>query len=558
MAVAEARQILPMAEGKPNALLGMTRLPVIKQAGLLIGLAASVALGIAIVSWSQTPGYNLLYGALTTQGAAEVIAALDAVNIPYRLDEKSGAMLVPSGKVHEARLKLAAQGLPRSTSMGFEILEKEQGFGTSQFIERARYQRALEVELARTIGNLNHVQNARVHLAVPKQSVFVRNRKKPSASILAHLYSGRTLKEEQVAAITHLVAASVPNMEASDVKVVDHKGRMLTAPEQSREALLSRGQFDYTRRVEADFVKRIEDILAPVVGEEGVRAQVAADMDFTHTEQTRETYNPDLPALRSEQIIEEQGLGTGAAGIPGALSNQPPGVATAPEQARAGDSGGATKPETNSGRRRATRNYELDKTISHTVMPAVSVRRLSVAVVVDDHLVPGEDGAITRTSLTPEEINRITGLVKEAVGYDAQRGDSVNVTNAPFTVPVPPEPLPEVPLWEQQWVWDLAKQALGVLLVLFLMLGVLRPAMRRLTAHEVVVREQQAARLEAPGKGVGELGEDQLSISNADGDVAKLAASQTRENPVNTVKTVIGDDPKRVAQVVRSWVNEDE
>ncbi|MCP4043838.1 MAG: flagellar M-ring protein FliF, partial [Gammaproteobacteria bacterium] len=375
MAVAEIRTGVPVAEGKPNALKGMTRLPVIKQMGLLIGLAASVALGIAIVQWSQTPGYSLLYGALSTQSVAEVVSALEAVNIPYRVDKDSGAMMVPSGKVHEARMKLAAQGLPRSTAMGFEILEKEQGFGTSQFVERARFQRALEVELARTIGNLNHVKSARVHLAVPKQSVFVRNRKQPSASVLVHLYSGRTLEEEQVSAISHMVAASVPNMDVSGVKVIDHKGRLLSAPEQSPDAVMSRTQFDYTRRVEADLNKRIMDILTPLVGSEGVRAQVAANMDFTRTEQTRETYNPDLPALRSEQVTEEQGSAASIAGIPGALSNQPPGAATAPEEAEGietADGGESTGPS----RRHSTRNYELDKTISHTTTPAVSIRRL--------------------------------------------------------------------------------------------------------------------------------------------------------------------------------------
>ena len=263
MAEAGLPQKAHVTQAKPGALEGLIRLPLVKQIGLMLGLAASVALGVGVALWSQTPSYSLLYGNLDGRSATEVMEALERADIPYRLDEKSGALMVPAGQVHQARLQLAGEGLPRGDNIGFEVLEKDPSFGTSQFLERARYQRALEVELARSIGTVNSVQRARVHLALPKQSVFVRNRKKASASVLVHLYQGRSLEEGQVAAITHLVAASVPNLEPSSVEVVDQNGRMLTPSDESDETALTRKQFEYTRRLEHTYIKRIEDILTP-------------------------------------------------------------------------------------------------------------------------------------------------------------------------------------------------------------------------------------------------------------------------------------------------------
>jgi len=552
MAEATPPQKVNVSQSKPNALEGLTRLPVFKQIGLMLGLAASVALGVGVVLWSQTPSYSLLYGNLDGRSTTEVVDALGRAQIAYRLDHRSGALMVPSGQVHEARLKLAAEGLPRGDNVGFEVLDKDPSFGTSQFLEQARYQRALEVELARSISAVNSVQTARVHLALPKQSVFVRNRKKSSASVLVHLYQGRTLEEGQVAAITHLVAASVPNLEPSGVKVVDQTGRMLTPSDESEDGALSRKQFELARRLEEDYIKRIEEILTPIVGAEGVKAQVSVELDFTRTEQTRETFNPDLPALRSEQILEEQGASPAAAGVPGALSNQPPPAGQAPEQAQqpavAGTAGAGAL---NNSRRRATRNYELDRTVSHTLMPAATVRRLSVAVVVDHHRTVGPEGTIERKALTPEELNRITALVKEAIGYDLQRGDSVNVTNVPFTSPLPAEPLPEPPLWEQAWLWDLGKQALGLGLVVFLVFAVLRPAARRLTSHAVVARQ-------ASIRADGELVEDRLSLTGARLGTPQLPGGRAPQEHLTAVKSLAVEDPKRVAQVVRGWVSGDD
>ena len=555
MAEVAGAQNAAVAQSRATALQGLMRLPVFKQLGLMIGLAASVAAGVGIVLWSQTPSYSLLYANLSAKDATEVVEVLRKADLPFRLDETTGALLVPSGKVHDARLKLAAEGLPRSTELGFEILEKDQGFGTSQFIERARYQRALEVELARSISKLNSVQSARVHLAIPKQSVFVRNRKKPSASVLLHLYAGRTLEEEQVAAVSHLVAASVPNLEPTGVKVVDQTGRMLSEPDQSDDAVLTGKQFDYTRRLEASYIKRIEDILAPIVGHDGVKAQVAAEVDFTRTEQTQESFEPDPKALRSEQIMVEPGSNTAAMGIPGALSNQPPVEGQAPEELPEGQAPGAqvgAPAASQSTRRKATRNFELDRTVSHTIKPAAQIQRLSVAVVVDDHRLPAKGGGVVRKSLTPEELDRITGLVKEAVGYSAERGDSVNVINVPFTEPLPAEPLPEPPIWEQAWLWDLLKQALGIAAVLVLVFAVLRPAMRRLTNHELTAR-----RLTVSGGAAGDLAGDRYRLTGAQGGLPQLPPGMGANEQASTVRSMVTEDPKRVAQVVRNWMSDD-
>lgn len=552
-------QSVQLPAARANAIQGLGRLPVFKQAGLLVALAASVALGAGVVLWARDPAYSPLYSNLSGKSIQQVMDALTAMDVPYKLNETDGTVLVPSKDLHRVRIKLAADGLPQDDDMGMEILGKDPGFGTSQFVERARYQHAMEIELARSIATMDAVNKARVHLALPKQSVFVRNRKKPSASVLLELASGRRLDKDQIAAITHLVASSVPNMESRDVSVVDNRGTMLTSSEDDPVSAATNSRYEFIRKVEDDYRDRVLDILLPVVGEDRLQARVTAEIDFTSLEQTRESFNPDLPALRSEQLTEQQGSPAAAAGIPGALSNQPPGAATAPErtgQAAGSDQGGGVVPS----RRSSTRNYEIDRTISHTVSPTPTIRRLSVAVVVDDHKQVAGDGVIERTPLNPEEIARLTGLVKEAIGFSGQRGDTVSVVNTRFIDPPQPEPLPEVSLLDQPWVWDLARQLGAVLSVLLLVFMVLRPAMRRLTSYEVSVRsDAEAAALQGgEGGGVHRLTDQSGAAGGADGeDTIELPNNMTQERQLQTVKAVIKDDPRRAAQVFRNWINED-
>ncbi|PLX62514.1 MAG: flagellar M-ring protein FliF [Sedimenticola selenatireducens] len=518
----------------------------------MIGIAASVALGIAVVLWSQTPSYSVLYANMAPKDATEVIAALDQNGIPYKINDSTGAVMVASGKLQEARMKLAGQGLPHSNSMGYEILQQETGFGTSRALEAARFHRALEGELARTISTLSNIESARVHLATPKQSVFVRKKNDPSASVVLKLYSGRVLDKGQVAAIVHLVASSVPELDAGRITVVDHKGNLLSGEMDSRQMMLTSSQFEYTRELEKHYRQRVEDILAPILGADRLRAQVSADVDFTVTEQTSERFNPDLPALRSEQVNEQSSQLSSVQGVPGALSNQPPAAGTAPEVATASAEGETAASPLNTSKR-ATRNYELDKTISHTRLASNNLRRLSVAVVVDDLVNVADDGVVTRVERTPEEISRITRLVKEAIGFNTQRGDSVEVINSAFMLPAPIEPLPELAICEEPWVWDAAKQAGGVILVLILIFFVLRPTMKKLTAPPVI---QQISSAEGAGDdaqgGVGSTG----SLDSPDGAM-RLPGPEKYENTLDAARQMVQDDPKRVAQVVRSWVAED-
>ena len=534
----------------PQATLGQN--PVVRQLGVMVGIAASVALGIAIVLWSQTPNYSVLFANLAQKDAAEVVAALEQNGIPYKVDQASGAVMVASGQVHEARMKLAGQGLPQSDSLGFEILQQETGFGTSRALEAARFHRALEGELARTIGTLANIESARVHLATPKKSVFVRKQNNPSASVVLKLYSGRVLDKGQVAAIVHLIASSVPELDASRVTVVDHKGNMLSNEMDSRHMMLTSSQFEYTRELEQHYRERVEDILAPILGVDRVRAQVTADIDFTVTEQTSERFNPDLPALRSEQVNEQSSQLSAVQGVPGALSNQPPAAGTAPEVA-AGQAEGETAAAPLNSSKRATRNYELDKTISHTRLASNKLRRLSVAVVVDDQVTVAGDGSVTRVERTPEEISRITRLVRETIGFNAQRGDSVEVINSAFMMPAPPEPLPEPEIWEEAWVWDVAKQAGGVILVLLLIFFVLRPTMKRLTSPATLA----TAGAEGAGSGVGGGAEGGGGSLDAPDESMMLPGPEKYENTLEAARQMVQDDPKRVAQVVRSWIASD-
>lgn len=529
---------------------GFGSLPVLRQLGLMVGLAASVALGVAVVLWSQTPNYKLLYANLSDKDASLVMDALQKSKIVYKLDESSGSVLVQASQVHEARLNLAAQGLPKGTGAGFEMLEEKQGFGVSEFREKALYNRALEGELARTIASLSNIQTARIHLALPKQSAFVRNRQKPSASVMVSLFPGRNLESGQVDSIIHLVTSSVPDLDASRVTVIDQKGRLLSSRNMSQDFALTSSQFEYSQRLQDIYAKRIEDILTPIIGPGGVRAQVVADLDFTRTEQTQETYNPERSVVRSEQVVEERSSrASQAEGVPGALSNRPPVTAATPDQ-----TAGAGKETSgmNNSSRRSTLNYELDKTISHTRVASGAIRRLSVAVVVDNKQGLDEAGEVVRTALTEEELARITGLVKDAVGFSSDRGDTINIINTAFSVPPQPEPLPEVPLWEQAWVWDVAKQGLGVVIALMLGFGVLRPVLRSLA--------KAGANAAVPGMTLGADGNLMLADDTVRLSGGKSAAGGTAdyETNLNTAKGLVAQDPKRVAQVVKSWVGTDE
>jgi flagellar M-ring protein FliF len=535
--------------------------PIIRQIAVMVGIAASVALGVAVVLWTQKPSYSPLFGNLPHKDAVEIAQALQQAGIAYEIDQANGIVMVPSASLQEARMKLAGQGLPQSGSTGFELMQQDSGFTTSRLVETARYQRAIEGELARSIMTLANVESARVHLATPKQSVFIRKRKFPSASVVVKLYSGRSLEKGQVEAITHLVASSVPELDVSKVTVVDQKGRLLSTKKDSREMQLTSSQFEYTRELEEHYKQRIEDILAPMLGRENLRAEVTADVDFTYVEQTQEYYNPDVNALRSEQINEQQSILSDVQGVPGALTNQPPAAASAPQVAVGGAEGEAGGTPLNTSKR-ATRNFELDKTISHTRLPSSRLRRLSVAVVVNDRYQTGEEGQIEPVKRTAEEITRIATLAKEAVGFDIQRGDRVQVISEAFYVPQAPEPLPEIPLWEENWFWDVVRQVGGALLFLLLVFGVLKPTMTRLTRQVATTQMTESMATAGAAAGEGALahmqgGEGETGLLPEDDQSLQLPGPRSYEKTLDAARNMIQDDPKRVAQVVKKWIAED-
>lgn len=432
---------LVKADQIAESLRGMSTLPYMRQIGMMFGLILSIGIAVAIVLWSQEKNYSVLYTNLSPKDASAIIDVFEAANVEYKVEHESGMLLVPAERLHEARMMLAESNLPQDTSVGFELIEKEQGFGTSNFIQNARYQRAVEGELAKTIKSMAAVDSARVHLALPKESAFIRDQRQPGASVMLTLTQGWRLEEEQIQAIRHLVASSIPKMEPKNVTVVDAKGRLLSDDLKPNGMKLSAQQFEYTRRIESLYTNRIEQLLAPIIGEEKMRAQVSVDMDFTVTELTQERFNPDLPAVRSEQNVEEQSTGSVDAGIPGALTNQPPGVAEAPEQVNENTQ---TQQLPSKSRRQSTRNFELDKTISHTKRNPGTIKRLSIAVVVDNKAGKNEEGEIISIPHTPEDLARFTALVKEAVGFSALRGDTVNISNVAFTPPVIEKP-PVIP-----------------------------------------------------------------------------------------------------------------
>jgi len=327
----EASHIFATKVDAHPALKGLAGLTIARQMGLMLGLALSVAIGVAVVLWSQEPSYGRLYSEIGESDVSEILDVLNKENIKYKVETGSGAIMVPMDQVSAVKLKLAAQGLPKSNSLGYELLDKDQGFGASKSVETVRFQRALEGEIARTIMAIQSVKSARVLLAMPVQSVFVRERKKPSASVIVNLYQGRSLDKGQVESIIHLVASSVPQLDAEQVTVVDQKGQLLNSNDSSVAGNLTSKQFEYKKNIEEHLMGRIQNILSPLVGGDGMRVQISADVDFTETDRTQEMFNPDLPALRSEQTSEEQNSLSATQGVPGALSNQPTPAGAAPE-----------------------------------------------------------------------------------------------------------------------------------------------------------------------------------------------------------------------------------
>ena len=532
---------------KQMNLMGVLRIPAVRQIILLFGIAGSVAAGFAIMSWSQTPSYTQLYAELDSSDASQVAEALRGADIDFKMSSASGGIMVAESRVHDARLELASQGLPAGGNVGMDAIQDQASFGVSQFMEGARYQYALEAELAKTIANLGSVRDAHVHLALPKQSAFIRDQKNASASVLLQLYRGRTLQSEQASAIVHLVASSVPNLATGDVTLVDHQGRLLSSDNNEWGGAKTLKQFEVSERIEKLYANRIEDLLTPLVGPGRVRAKVVANLDFTVTEETRESFDPNSTVVRSEQVNEEERLAgeAAAAGVPGALSNQPP-VETATPADGVADQAAAPPLNTS---RSSTRNFEVDRTISKTRPQSGTIQRLSVAVLVDDSRdVEDTDAAVQ--PITEADIDRYTSLVKEAVGFDEVRGDTVVVVNATFRQEPELAPPEEPPLWEKPIVRESIKQGIGGVLILILGFGVVRPMLRGLVANNMASSVQYIS----TGGAAGAVAQPMPNMigNNSDGLMPGF------EEKIAAAKNMTSHDPARVAQVVKKWVAADD
>jgi len=530
---------------------GWAQLFSVQSLSMLLGIAAAAAAIAAVWFWSRTPDYRVLYGNLTDRDGGAVVAALQQMNVPYRIGE-GGSVQVPNAQVHEVRLRLAGQGLPRGGTEGFELLENSR-MGTSQFLEQVNYQRALEGELVRSIQTLSAVRAARVHLALSRPSVFVREQHAPTASVVLSLNPGRTLDAAQVNAIANLVASSVPDLPAKRVTVLDQSGNLLSA---SGEGTLAHGldssQLKYVRSIESDLAHRVEAILTPIVGQGNVHAQVSADVDFSVVERAEEEYKPNqgpqaAATVRSQQTSETVSpTGAQASGVPGALSNQPPAPAAAPivgsaPKPAATAPGQAPAAAPMNTHKDATTNYEVDRTIRHIRQPVGSVRRLSAAVVVNQRKQAGAGGAAAYKPLGDDEMKQITELAREAMGFDEKRGDSLNVVNRPFSEPEPVE-APEVPLWKDPAIIEPLKSVgrtlLFAALAAYVFFAFLRPTYRRLTAPPPA--------LPAP------------ALPDAQAGALPGLGPRSYQGNLDAARQVAQQEPRLVANVVKAWVGGNE
>lgn len=531
---------------------------------MMLAAATAVALALGAWMWSRTPDYRVLFSNVNDRDGGSIIAALSQMNVPYKFADGGGAILVPGDRVHEARLRLASQGLPKGSLVGFESMESPK-LGTSQFLEQVNFQRALEGELARSIQSVSAVGSARVHLAIPKPSVFLRDQQKPSASVLVNLNAGRMLEPGQVSAIVHLVSSSVPELQVKNVTVVDQNGNLLSSQDDGQQTGLDPGQLKYLKDLEHGYAQRIETLLSPMLGAANVRAQVTADLDFSQIEQAEEAYRPNqgtaAAAVRSLNSSESgtSGAGAQAGGVPGALSNQPPQPATAPIAAPAAPAAPATagQPDAAAQANAATATpapvaavvnsrkdsaiaYEVDKTLKHTRLSTGNIKRLSVAVLINHRKVTAKDGKVSMRARSEDEMAQIDKLVREAMGFSQVRGDTVTVANSPFTAEELDVPA-AVPFWKQPAIWalaqDIGKHLLIGALVLFVFLRVLKPVFKTLLASRPAPQMQALPGAEA----AGEL-------------PAPGRAPPSYERNLDSAKQLARQEPALVANIVRTWV----
>ena len=538
----------PMIGGNP-LLSTVSRTLAAPQVGALLTLAMALTLGVGLIMWALRPEFVPLTEQQSRQDALQIMEMLNKSATPYKLDPNTGLVLVPKAQAAEIQLGLAASGLLQRDAVGLELLQEESSLGTSHFTETARYQHALETELSRTISSMRNVESARVHLALPKQSVFVRDREQASASVMIKPLTGRVIEEEQVNAVTNLVASSIPYLQSDQVTIVDQWGRLLSTGNETGSGI-NRDQYQYTRRLEKLYSDRIVSLLTPIVGAGRVRAIVTAEIDFSINERTEENFNPDPLQLRSAESQLQRKTGAGAAGVPGALTNQPPEAGTI-----ADDVPGQADADTVNESSSELKNYELDKTITHTRQSPGGVRRLTAAVIIDDQITTNEAGEVVRTPLGEEELAEYTALAREAIGFDDNRGDSVVLFNRSFQPAEEILPIEPLPIWQQSWLWTMVRQVMIGLSVLLLILLVVRPAFKKLVAQDASqdMLTDETDNDDDP-QGASHTSADR---SGGSGGTASLDAPPAVYGDIlNMARVMAAEDPKRVAKVVKDWVKE--
>ena len=545
----------------PNWLQRLSALDRAQRMRLGAGVVLLVAAAVAAVVMGRQPDYRVLFSNLGDKDGGAVVAQLSQMNVPYKYSEGGGAILIPAERVHDVRLRLATQGLPKGSVAGFELMESNK-FGMTQFQERLNFQRGLEGELTRSIQALSSVQSARVHLALPNQNGFFREQQKPSASVLVSLHPGRILDRAQLAGIVHLVASSVPELAPSAVSVLDDTGKLLSqSPDSTAGAEINAQQLLYVQQLERQYSRRIMDILEPVVGRDNVKAQVTAEVDFSQTESTSEQFRPnqtpDSSAVRSQQVLESRGSSTKTAtGVPGAVANQPPAPSAAPINGAnpAPNAGGQQGTEEQTNKRESTTNYEVDKTVKVVRGSTGAVKRLSAAVVVNYQSAEDKGKTVTK-ALTPEQIEQMTALVRETIGFNRERGDSVNLMNTPFQVTA--VPATDTPLWKQPEVVDLAKTFAwpvgAVLFAALVLMGLVRPALKgsapaKATAAKPVAGGQlDALEAETPERPA-------LAAPSRKDEVLPATPEQLR---LEDARVLAKENPVAVANILKTWLNGD-
>jgi len=531
---------------------------VLRQITLIVALAICLAIAIFVIIWARQPDMRPL-GKMQTEELIETLDFLDAQKIDYQLD--GNVVSVDETEYQNIKLLMTREGLDQGPTSGSDIIMQDMGFGVSQRLERERLKHGREQQLARTIEELNNVTRAKVLLAIPKENVFARREKKPSATVVLTLKRGRSLDGEEVDSVVDMIASAVQGLEPSRVTVTDQNGRLLNSGSQTSLAARSRKEYDIERKREQEYLEKIDSILIPVVGLGNYTAQVDLSMDFSAVEETQKRYNPDLPAVRSETTFEENNIGGLAVGIPGALTNQPPVNSTIPEDAMAGGAGTATSPSRT--HKEATRNYELDTTISHKRQQTGVIRRISVSVAVDYLPTVGENGETTMTPRSVEALSNIRRLLQGGVGFDMQRGDALEVVTVPFVREDSALDF-ELPLWEQDWFMKMMRLVLGALVIIVLILAVVKPMLKRLIYPDNTLEEYDE---DSRSSGV-DLGDSTLDMLNNDFDSASVGFSSDGtlrlpdlhgdEDLLKAVRALVANEPELSSQVVKAWLTEDD